>query len=118
MNISEITLFNTLKIKLGEQEAQSLVEGITTEVAEEFKNKKDMLAAKSDIHHLENEIEKVKARLLVMEWMLGFLLAGMLSLIVKSFFWFLRNASRRGRFVRYDSDNSPARGETYNLPTT
>ncbi len=86
MIVSEITLFNTLKIKLGEQEAQAVVEGIKFAVAEEFKNKKDMLATKTDIHHLDNEIEKVKARLLVMEWMLGFLLAGMLSLIVKSFF--------------------------------
>jgi hypothetical protein len=61
MNISEITLFNTLKSKLGEHEAQAVVEGIKTAVAEEFKNKKDMLATKADIHHLENEIEKVKA---------------------------------------------------------
>jgi len=86
MNISEITLFNTLKLKLGEQEAQAVVEGIKTAAAEEFKNKKDMLATKSDIHHLENEIEKVKAELLLIKWMLGFLLAGMLSLIVKTFF--------------------------------
>jgi hypothetical protein len=86
MNISEITLFNTLKSKLGEHEAQAVVEGIKTAVAEEFKNKKDMLATKADIHHLENELEKVKPELLLIKWMLGFLLAGMLSLIVKSFF--------------------------------
>ena len=86
MNISEITLFNTLKIKLGEHEAQIVVEGIKSAVAEEFKNKKDMLATKDDIHRVENEIEKVKSRLLIMEWMLGFVLAGILSLIVKSFF--------------------------------
>jgi hypothetical protein len=79
MNISEITLFNTLKIKLGEHEAQTVVEGIKTAVMEEFNTKKDILATKMDI-------EKLKAELLIIKWMLGFLLAGMLSLIVKSFF--------------------------------
>jgi hypothetical protein len=86
MNISEITLFNTLKIKLGEHEAQIVVEGIKSAVMEEFNNKKDTLATKNDIHLLQNDMEKVKAELLVLKWMLGFLLAGMLSLIVKSFF--------------------------------
>ncbi len=59
---------------------------------EEFNTKKDILATKMDI-------EKLKAELLVIKWMLGFVLAGILSLIVKSFFQFQRNVSRRGRFV-------------------
>jgi hypothetical protein len=79
MIVSEITLFNTLKTKLGEHEAQAVVEGIKSAVAMEFNNKKDMLATKTDI-------EKLNAELLVMKWMLGFVLAGILSLIVKSFF--------------------------------
>jgi hypothetical protein len=79
MNISEITLFNTLKNKLGEQEAQAVVEGIKSAVMEEFNTKKEILATKTDI-------EKLKAELLVIKWMLGFLLAGMLSLILKSYF--------------------------------
>ena len=78
MNISEITLFNTLKSKLGEHEAQVVVEGIKSTVMEEFNTKKDMLATKMDI-------EQVKAELLVLKWMLGFLLAGMLSLILMKF---------------------------------
>ena len=86
MIVSEITLFNTLKSKLGEHEAQTVVEGIKTAVMEEFKNKKDTLATKNDIHLLQNDMEKVKAELLVIKWMLGFLLAGMLSLILKTFF--------------------------------
>ena len=36
MVVSEITLFNTLKNKLGEQEAQVVVEGIKQTVKEEF----------------------------------------------------------------------------------
>ena len=47
MIVSEITLFNTLKIKLGEQEAQIVVEGIKQAVKEEFENKKDVLAIQS-----------------------------------------------------------------------
>ncbi len=79
MNISEITLFNSLKNKLGEQEAQVVVEGIKSAVMEEFNTKKEILATKTDI-------EKLKAELLVIKWMLGFVLAGILSLIVKTFF--------------------------------
>ena len=79
MNVSEITLFNTLNTKLGEHEAQIVVEGIKSAVMEEFNTKKDLLATKLDIEHL-------KAELLVLKWMLGFLLAGMLSLILKTFF--------------------------------
>ena len=46
---------------------------------EEFNAKKDVLATKMDI-------EQVKAEILVLKWILGFLLAGMLSLILKTFF--------------------------------
>ncbi|MBU6158918.1 MAG: hypothetical protein KGP35_07805 [Bacteroidetes bacterium] len=86
MNVSEITLFNTLKTKLGEHEAQTVVEGIKSAVMDEFNNKKDTLATKIDIHLLQTDMEKIKAELLVLKWMLGFLLAGMLSLILKTFF--------------------------------
>ena len=86
MYISEISLFNTLKSKLGEHEAQVVVEGIKSAVMEEFTNKKDTLATKSDIHLLQSDMEKVKAELLVLKWMQGFVLAGILSLILKTFF--------------------------------
>jgi len=48
MVVSEITLFNTLKTKLGEQEAQIVVEGIKSAVKEKFNNKKDILLTKED----------------------------------------------------------------------
>ena len=86
MHISEISLFNTLKSKLGEHEAQVVVEGIKSAVMEEFTNKKDILATKNDIHQLQSDMEKVKAELLVLKWMQGFVLAGILSLILKTFF--------------------------------
>ncbi len=79
MIVSEITLFNTLREKLGEQTAQTLVEGIKSAVKEEFENKKDILATKLDL-------EKIKAELLVIKWMLGVILAGIISLVLKTFF--------------------------------
>lgn len=79
MVVSEITLFNTLKAKLGENEAQTVVEGIKHAVKEEFDNKKDILATKTDI-------ERLNAQLLVVKWMLGVVLAGIVSLILKAFF--------------------------------
>ena len=85
MIVSEITLFNTLRIKLGDQDAQLVVEGIKTTVMEELNHKKDVLATKNDVFVLQNDMEKVKAELLDIKWMLGFVLAGMLSLILKSF---------------------------------
>ena len=56
MIVSEITLFNTLRAKLGEQDAQVVVEGIKQTVKEEFENKKESLATKTDIMRLENKL--------------------------------------------------------------
>jgi len=58
MVVSEITLFNTLKAKLGEQEAQTVVEGIKSAVKEEFEVKKDVLATKQDLAEVKAEIIK------------------------------------------------------------
>ncbi len=60
MVVSEITLYNVLKIKLGEQEAQTVVEGIKQEVRNEFDNKKDTLATKVDTNTLKEEILNLK----------------------------------------------------------
>lgn len=58
MVISEITLYNVLKNKLGETEAQTVVEGIKQEVKNQFDEKKDILATKQDISDLRLEIER------------------------------------------------------------
>jgi hypothetical protein len=60
MVVSEITLFNLLKTKYGEQEAQTVVEGIKQTVREEFENKKDVLATKPDIASLKEDILKFR----------------------------------------------------------
>ena len=48
MTVSDIQLFNILKIKLGEQEAQSLVEFVHHEVQTEIDAKKDIFLTKDD----------------------------------------------------------------------
>ena len=56
MIVPEITLFNSLRTKLGEQDAQTVVEGIKQTVREEFENKKEIIATKAGIMRLENKL--------------------------------------------------------------
>jgi hypothetical protein len=48
MVVSEIALYNTLKSKLGEQEAQIVVEGIKQTVDTRFSEQKDIFLTKED----------------------------------------------------------------------
>lgn len=48
MSISEIQLYNALKIKLGDNEAQQLVDFVKSEVSAEFNNRKDTFLTKDD----------------------------------------------------------------------
>lgn len=58
MEVSEITLFNTLKKSLGEEQAQIVVEGMKTQVKEALENSKSVLATKSDLYELRNELKE------------------------------------------------------------
>jgi hypothetical protein len=58
MVVSEITLYNVLKTKFGETEAQVVVECIKQEIKDEFDNKKDVLSTKEDILNLRIDMEK------------------------------------------------------------
>jgi hypothetical protein len=57
MHISEIKLFQILKGKIGEDEAQTLVEFIDTKVEKEFEHNKDFLATKKDLSELRDELK-------------------------------------------------------------
>jgi hypothetical protein len=57
MVVSEIT-YNVLKSKYGEQDAQTIVEGIRQTVKEEVDNKKDVIATKEDIYRLQLDMER------------------------------------------------------------
>jgi len=58
MVVSEITLYNVLKSKFGEVEAQTVVECIKQEIRDEFEQKKDILSTKGDILNLRIDMEK------------------------------------------------------------
>ena len=79
MVVSEITLYNVLKNKLGETEAQSVVEGIKQTVREEFENKKDILLTKQDKVEL---IEKmISDKQDILKWLFGFWITILLMFI-------------------------------------
>lgn len=75
MSSIELELYELLKIKLGEKETKALFDLVENKI----EVKKDELATKLDI-------EKLRAELLIVKWMLGVIIAGILSLVLKSFF--------------------------------
>lgn len=60
LNITDIQLFNLLKGKFGETEAEQFVSLIKREVENTFENKKDSLATKDDIARLEIKIARLE----------------------------------------------------------
>lgn len=64
MSISEIQLYQILKGKLGEQEAESLVAFVKEEVKTELEVNTFKFATKEDILRLDNKITETKAELL------------------------------------------------------
>ncbi len=58
MTVTDIQLFQILKGKLGEKEAEQLVSFVENKVKEEFDAKKDSLATKEDLANTKAEIIK------------------------------------------------------------
>ncbi len=79
MQVSEIQLFQILKEKLGEKEAQTLVEYVETKVERGFEVKKDVLATKEDISRLEILIERSSKENI--KWMIIFFIPLYLTLL-------------------------------------
>jgi hypothetical protein len=63
MSVTEIQLFQILKMKLGEREAEELVSFVKEEVRTEFDNKREILATKEDIANTKEYILQVKSEL-------------------------------------------------------
>lgn len=84
MVVSEITLFNTLREKLGEKDAQVVVEGIKSAVKEEFENKKDILLTKEDKVELIEKMSRDKNDIL--KWLFGFWVSLVLLILANWFF--------------------------------
>ena len=58
MNVSEIQLYNILKEKMGEPEAQTLVEFVDSKSASYFENKKETLVSKGELHQTEANLKE------------------------------------------------------------
>lgn len=56
MSITEIQMYNALKLKLGEKEAQELVEFVKHEVKDEFEVRSSLFATKEDMANLKADI--------------------------------------------------------------
>ena len=56
MTVSSIQLFNIIKDRIGEHEAQAMVEYIETKVDDKIHEKADNLATKTDLAELKAEI--------------------------------------------------------------
>jgi hypothetical protein len=70
MSVTEIQLFQILKAKLGEQEAEQLVSFVKEEVRTELDNKKEILATKEDIANTKEALANTKAD--IIKWMFIF----------------------------------------------
>jgi hypothetical protein len=79
MVVSEITLYNVLKSKYGEHDAQTIVEGIKQPVKEELDNKKELLASKEDIYKFQLDMERSFRDNL--KWNIGLIVGLFISLL-------------------------------------
>jgi hypothetical protein len=79
MQVSEILLFQILKGKIGEKEAQTLVEYVETKIEREFDTKRDVLATKED---LAREVGNTKSEIIKWMFILGVgQLAAMIAIV-------------------------------------
>lgn len=74
MTVSEIDLYNILKKKLGEKEADTLVSFVKTEVKTKFEDQKDYFSSKEDLANVKAElVEKITAfKADIIKWMFIF----------------------------------------------
>jgi hypothetical protein len=85
MGISEITLYNLLRKKMGEQETYELVEFIHTEVKAELDAKTNILLTKEDKVDMIDRINQVKTELIIWIVSVG-ILQYLLPMLTKKFF--------------------------------
>jgi hypothetical protein len=84
MSISEISLYNALRKKLGEQESTELVEFIKSEIKTEVDSKSNVLLTKEDKIDMIDRIHKAKTETVV--WIVGIgVLQFILSILAKKF---------------------------------
>ncbi len=81
--------FDTLKFArrlkdagVAEGQAEAEAEALAEALSEALESQ---LATKSDISRLEGRITRLEGRIILLQWMLGFLLAGNLTMLLKLF---------------------------------
>jgi hypothetical protein len=70
LQISEIQLYNILREKIGDQQAQTLTDYVESRIDREFEKNKSVLSTKSDILELKNVLSENKAE--TIKWMFIF----------------------------------------------
>ena len=63
LNISDIRLYNLLKNKFGEKEAEQFVALIKEEISGSIEAKKDLLASKDDINKIELKLTQLEIQM-------------------------------------------------------
>ncbi|NCA21821.1 MAG: hypothetical protein EBS86_11885, partial [Crocinitomicaceae bacterium] len=79
MIVSEIKLYELLKAKLGEKEAEAFVHILEQKVDDKFEDANKTLATKEDVARLDIKIAETKIDLI--KWMVGFWIAQMAAII-------------------------------------
>ena len=79
LHISTIQLFQILKEKLGDKEAEALVSFVDAKLKENNENNLKILATKEDFAKLDTKISEVKVEIL--KWVFSFFVALMLAII-------------------------------------
>ena len=83
---TDIQLFQILKLKLGEKEAEALVTFVDNKIKESNENNPKVLATKEDINLLKIEIAKLELKISeskveTLRWVFGFFVALMLAIV-------------------------------------
>ena len=84
MSTLEFKLYDLLRAKLGEQEAQSIVEFVRLEVKEAVEDKTQILATKEDMYKLDVKISETKND--IVKWLFGFWVTIILVILANWFF--------------------------------
>ena len=86
MVVSEIRLYELLKNKLGNAEAEAFIEILENKVDKKFGAAKELLATKQDIAETNQKISETKADLI--KWMFIFWIGQLASFIAIAKFFF------------------------------
>jgi len=85
LQISEIQLYNILREKIGDQQAQMLTDCVESRIDREFEKNKSVLSTKSDILELKNVLSENNPE--TIKWMFIFWTGQLLAMFDFLKFW-------------------------------